>query len=68
MKEGVMLINTCRDGLINTRDMVQALKHEKIGYLGIDVYEQEDKLFFEDYSETILKDDLITRFLPFPMY
>jgi len=66
MKEGVMLINTSRGGLINTRDVVHALKHEKIGYLGIDVYEQEDKLFFEDFSETILKDDLIARLLTFP--
>jgi D-lactate dehydrogenase len=66
MKKGVMLINTSRGGLINTKDVIAALKHEKIGYLGIDVYEQEDKLFFEDYSETILKDDLITRLLTFP--
>lgn len=66
MKDGVMLINTSRGGLINTRDVVHALKHEKIGYLGIDVYEQEDKLFFEDYSEMILKDDVIARLLTFP--
>jgi D-lactate dehydrogenase len=66
MKEGVMLINTSRGGLINTRDVIEALKHEKIGYLGIDVYEQEEKLFFEDFSETILKDDLIGRLLTFP--
>jgi D-lactate dehydrogenase len=66
MKDGVMLINTSRGGLINTRDVIAALKHEKIGYLGIDVYEQEEKLFFEDYSETILKDELIARLLTFP--
>jgi len=66
MKKGVMLINTSRGGLVNTKDVVHALKHEHIGYLGIDVYEQEDKLFFEDYSETILKDDLIARLLTFP--
>ena len=66
MMDGVMLINTSRGGLINTRDVIHALKHEKIGYLGIDVYEQEDKLFFEDFSETILKDELIARLLTFP--
>jgi len=66
MKDGVMLINTSRGGLINTKDVIKALKHQKIGYLGIDVYEQEEKLFFEDYSETILQDELIARLLTFP--
>ncbi len=66
MKDGVMLINTSRGGLVNTRDVIEGLKHKKIGYLGIDVYEQEENLFFEDYSETIIQDDMIARLLTFP--
>ena len=53
MKKGVMLINTSRGGLVNTKDVVAALKNGTIGYLGIDVYEQEDKLFFKDLSGSI---------------
>jgi D-lactate dehydrogenase len=66
MKKGVMLINTSRGGLINTRDVLAALKKGKIGYLGIDVYEQEEKLFFNDLSESIVEDDLIARLISFP--
>lgn len=66
MKDGVMLINTSRGALINTRDIIDGLKHQKIGYLGIDVYEQEDKLFFEDFSEIVIQDDIIARLLTFP--
>jgi D-lactate dehydrogenase len=66
MKKGVMLINTSRGGLINTRDVLVGLKQGKIGYLGIDVYEQEEKLFFEDLSDTIVEDDLIARLMSFP--
>jgi D-lactate dehydrogenase len=66
MKKGVMLINTSRGGLINTRDVLVALKKGKIGYLGIDVYEQEEKLFFHDLSESIVEDDLISRLISFP--
>ncbi|MDX2249020.1 MAG: 2-hydroxyacid dehydrogenase [Bacteroidia bacterium] len=66
MKEGVMLINTSRGKLINTLDAISALKHKKLGYLGIDVYEQEDKLFFHDLSESIISDEVITRLLTFP--
>src|SRR5882672_286212 len=50
MKNGVMLINTSRGGLIDTKAVIDALKSKKIGYLGIDVYEQEEKLFFRDLS------------------
>ncbi|MFZ4058863.1 MAG: 2-hydroxyacid dehydrogenase [Ferruginibacter sp.] len=66
MKEGVMLINTSRGGLINTPDAIEGLKSGKIGYLGLDVYEQEEKLFFNDLSENIIQDDIIMRLLSFP--
>jgi len=66
MKDGVMLINTSRGGLIETGDVVDALKSGKIAYLGLDVYEQEETLFFNDLSENIIQDDLIMRLLSFP--
>jgi D-lactate dehydrogenase len=66
MKKGVMLINTSRGALINTKDVITGLKSHKIGYLGIDVYEQEDKLFFKDLSATIIEDDTIQRLMSFP--
>lgn len=66
MKHGVMLINTSRGAVINTQDAVEALKNGKLGYLGIDVYEQEENLFFEDLSEHIILDDLIMRLMTFP--
>jgi D-lactate dehydrogenase len=47
MKDNVMLINTSRGALINTADAIEALKNGKLGYLGIDVYEQEEKLFLK---------------------
>jgi D-lactate dehydrogenase len=66
MKDGVMIINTSRGGLIHTKDVIKALKSHKIGYLGIDVYEQEENLFFEDHSEIIIQDDLVSRLMTFP--
>lgn len=66
MKTGVMLINTSRGGLIDTKVLVGALKTGKIGYLGIDVYEQEEDLFFKDLSDEIVHDDLIMRLITFP--
>jgi D-lactate dehydrogenase len=66
MKPGVMLINTSRGALVNTNDAIQSLKSRHLGYLGIDVYEQEEKLFFKDRSEEILQDDQIARLLTFP--
>lgn len=59
MKDGVMLINTSRGGLINTVDVLVALKKGKIGYLGLDVYEHEHGLFFEDHSDDTYKDTLL---------
>ena len=66
MKEGVMLINTSRGGLIDTSAAIDALKTGRIGYLGLDVYEQESKLFFHDLSENIIQDDDIMRLIGFP--
>ncbi len=65
MKPGVMLINTSRGKLINTKDVIVALKTGQIGSLGMDVYEEEEGLFFEDHSEDILQDDLIARLMSF---
>jgi D-lactate dehydrogenase len=66
MKKGVMLINSSRGAVINTKDTIEALKDEQLGYLGIDVYEQEEKLFFKDLSEKIIADDVIARLIAFP--
>jgi D-lactate dehydrogenase len=66
MKNRAMLINTSRGALIKTEDAVEALKTGQIGYLGIDVYEQEENLFFKDLSESIVQDDLIQRLISFP--
>ena len=66
MKKGVMIINTSRGALIDTPSAIDALKAEKIGYLGLDVYEQEETLFFNDLSENIIQDDVIMRLLSFP--
>jgi len=66
MKDGVMLINTSRGAILNSSDAIEALKHGKLGYLGIDVYEQEDKLFFRDLSESLIADEQILRLMSFP--
>ena len=66
IKDGCMLINTSRGALIDTKAAIDALKKGKLGYLGIDVYEQEEKLFFNDLSENIIDDDVIMRLLSFP--
>lgn len=66
MKKGVMLINTGRGGLIDTAAVIRALKSNKIGYLGIDVYEREDLLFFRDLEDTIINDDVFARLQTFP--
>lgn len=66
MKDGVMIINTSRGGLVNTASVIEGLMSKKIGYLGIDVYEQEEKLFFRDLSEHIIQDELILRLMSFP--
>lgn len=65
MKTGAMLINTGRGGLVKTRAAIDALKSGKIGYFGLDVYEDEEGLFFEDHSEDVLQDDIIARLMIF---
>jgi D-lactate dehydrogenase len=66
MKEGVMLINTSRGGLVDTRAVIEGLKSGRIGSLGLDVYEEEADLFFEDLSGTVIQDDVFARLLTFP--
>jgi len=66
MKTGVMLINTSRGALLDTLPIIEALKSGKIGYLGLDVYEEEEEIFFEDRSGLILSDDVFARLLTFP--
>jgi D-lactate dehydrogenase len=65
MKDGVMLINTGRGKLIKTTDLIEALKTKKIGSAGLDVYEEENAYFFEDFSQQILTDDVLARLLTF---
>ncbi len=66
MKRGVMLINTSRGALVDTMAVVEGLKSGQIGALGLDVYEQEEDLFFENLSETIIQYDVFQRLLTFP--
>tara|TARA_R110002072_G_scaffold35405_1_gene104833 strand:- start:2591 stop:3586 length:996 start_codon:yes stop_codon:yes gene_type:complete len=63
MKPGVMLINTSRGGLVDTKAVIEGLKTGKVGYFGMDVYEEEEGLFFEDHSDEILQDDVIARLM-----
>ncbi|RYD72097.1 MAG: 2-hydroxyacid dehydrogenase, partial [Verrucomicrobiaceae bacterium] len=66
MRDGVMLINTSRGGLIDTQAVIDALKSGKVGYLGLDVYEEEADIFYEDLSATIIPDDVFSRLQTFP--
>ena len=66
MKNGVFLINTGRGKLVDTHDLVEALKSGKVGAAGLDVYEEEDRYFFEDFSSEIIQDDTLARLLTFP--
>lgn len=61
MKDGVMIINTSRGGLIDSQAAIDALKKQKIGALGMDVYENERDLFFEDKSNDVIQDDVFRR-------
>jgi len=65
MKDGVMLINTSRGGLIDTRALIAGLKSGKIGYAGLDVYEEEVGIFFHDVSDKVLTDDVLARLMTF---
>lgn len=66
LKRGVMLINTGRGALVDTAALIRGLKSGIIGYLGLDVYEEEGDLFFEDLSDQVLQDDVFARLLTFP--
>jgi D-lactate dehydrogenase len=66
MKDGVMLLNTSRGALIDAPAAINALKSGRIGYLGLDVYEEEADLFFEDLSDKVLQDDVFARLVSFP--
>jgi D-lactate dehydrogenase len=65
MKKGVMLINTSRGGLVDTKAVIDALKSQHIGYLGLDVYELEAGIFFHDKSDQVMQDDVLARLMTF---
>jgi D-lactate dehydrogenase len=66
VKPGVMLVNTSRGAIIDTRAVIEGLKAGIVGSLGLDVYEEEGDLFFQDLSDTVLRDDVFARLLTFP--
>jgi D-lactate dehydrogenase len=66
MRPGVMLVNTSRGALVDTQAVIAGLKSGRIGYLGLDVYEEEADLFFENLSEQVIRDDVFMRLLTFP--
>ncbi len=66
MKPGVMLINTSRGAVVDTRAVIDGLKSGQIGHLGLDVYEEEEHIFFDDRSEQLIQDDVFARLLTFP--
>lgn len=66
MKDGVIIINTSRGALIESESLLEALKSHKIGAAGLDVYEEESELFFEDFSNVIIQDDVLARLVSLP--
>lgn len=66
MPRGAMLINTSRGALVDARAVIDALKSAHLGYLGLDVYEEEGDLFFEDLSNQVIQDDVFARLTTFP--
>ncbi len=66
MKDGVTLINTSRGALVDSRAVIAGLKSGKIGHLGLDVYEEEGDMFFEDLSGRVIQDDVFARLNTFP--
>lgn len=65
MKDNAMIINTGRGKLIDTNGLIEGLKLRKIGYAGLDVYEEESEYFFEDFSDSVVEDDVLERLLTF---
>lgn len=65
MKDGVMIINTGRGKLIHTKHLIDGLVSRKVGYAGLDVYEEEGAYFYEDYSDSIMTDEILARLLSF---
>jgi len=66
MRPDSIIINTGRGALIDTKALIDALKDERIGGAGLDVYEEEDEYFFEDHSAAIIRDDVLARLLTLP--
>lgn len=66
MKDGVFIINTSRGALIDSVALIDAIKEKKVGAAGLDVYEEETEVFFEDYSNTVIKDDVLARLVSMP--
>lgn len=66
MKKGVVIINTSRGGLINTEDLIDAIKNKKVGAACLDVYEEENDIFFRDFSNHIVQDDQLARLISLP--
>ncbi|MDB6025551.1 MAG: hydroxyacid dehydrogenase [Verrucomicrobiales bacterium] len=66
MKRGVFIVNTSRGKLIQTKALIDALKSGQVGGVALDVYEEEEGIFFEDHSEEILQDEILSRLLTFP--
>jgi D-lactate dehydrogenase len=66
MRDGVMIVNTSRGALVDTRAVIEGLKSGRIGTLALDVYEEEADLFFEDLSDRVITDDVFSRLLTFP--
>jgi D-lactate dehydrogenase len=66
MKPGAMLVNTSRGAILDTAAVIAALKSRRLGHLALDVYEEEEKLFFEDLSGSVIADDVFARLLTFP--
>lgn len=66
LKRGMMLVNTSRGALVDTRAVIKGLKSGKVGSFALDVYEEEADFFFEDHSATVIQDDTLARLLTFP--
>ena len=66
MKKGVYILNTSRGALIDSEALIDAIRKGRVGGAGLDVYEEESEFFYEDLSESILKDDVLTRLIAMP--